>query len=102
VQQTAQTMSDPADLIKVAIEQLIVARFELPGYSTLEEFANHLRHQVHQELYAQVTADLTATQKAILVGALAPRPADRFLWSDLAIQIVSGTDRPVLIVPMRE
>ncbi len=70
VRQTAQTMSDPADLINVAIEQLVVERFELPGYSTLDEFVNHLRHQVHQELYAQVTADLTEAQKAILDGLL--------------------------------
>lgn len=70
VRQTAQTMSDPADLINVAIEQLVVERFELPGYSTLDEFVNHLRHQVHQELYAQVIADLTEAQKAILDGLL--------------------------------
>jgi nucleotide-binding universal stress UspA family protein len=38
----------------------------------------------------------------IVIGAPAPRPAERFLWSDLAIQIVSGTTRPVLIVPMYE
>jgi ABC-type sugar transport system ATPase subunit/nucleotide-binding universal stress UspA family protein len=38
----------------------------------------------------------------IVIGAPAPRPPDRFLWSDLALQIVTGTERPVLIVPMQD
>ena len=33
VQQATYTMSDPADLINVAIEQLILHRFELPAFS---------------------------------------------------------------------
>jgi TnpA family transposase len=70
VRQAAQTMSDPADLINVAIEQLIVDRFELPAYSTLDETVNHIRHQAHQQLYVQITAPLTPEQKAILDGLL--------------------------------
>ena len=52
-------MSDPADLINVAVEQLVVERFELPAYGTLDEFVNHIRHQAHEALYAQVTSKLT-------------------------------------------
>jgi hypothetical protein len=37
-------MSDPADLINVAVEQLVVERFELPAYGTLDELVNHIRH----------------------------------------------------------
>ena len=70
VQQATQTMSDPADLINVAIEQLVVERFELPAYGTLDEFVNHIRHQAHEALYAQVTSKLTEGQKAILDGLL--------------------------------
>ena len=70
VRQAAQTMSDPADLINVAVEQLVVERFELPAYGTLDELVNHIRHQTHQELYAQVTENLTEEQKAILDGLL--------------------------------
>ena len=36
VHQAASTMSDPADLINVAIEHLIQQRFELPAFSTLD------------------------------------------------------------------
>ncbi|MCP4096109.1 MAG: Tn3 family transposase [Planctomycetaceae bacterium] len=70
VRQATRTMSDPADLINVAIEQLIVERFELPAYRTLDELVNHIRYQAHQELYAQVTANLTKEQEAILDGLL--------------------------------
>ncbi len=70
VRLAAQTMSDPADLINVAIEQLVVDRFELPAYSTLDERVNHIRHQVHQQLYDQVTAALSPEQSAILDGLL--------------------------------
>ena len=70
VRQAAQTMSDPADLINVAIEQLVVDRFELPAYSTLDEVVNHIRHQVHQQLYDQVTANLSSEQIATLDGLL--------------------------------
>lgn len=70
VWQAAQTMSDPADLINVAVEQLIVERFELPAYGTLDELVNHIRHQTHQELYTRVTANLTEEQKTILDGLL--------------------------------
>lgn len=38
----------------------------------------------------------------IVIGAPAPRVRQRVRWRDFATQIVSGTRRPVLIVPMRE
>lgn len=74
VQQAAQTMSDPADLINVAIEELVRQQFELPGYTTLDEGVNHIRHQVHQQLYAQVTATLTPEQKEKLDALLTLEP----------------------------
>ena len=36
----------------------------------------------------------------IVIGAPAPRGPRRLRWHDLAIRIVSGTHRPVLVVPM--
>src|SRR5918996_306786 len=58
VEQAAYTMSDPADLINVAIEHLIEQRFELPAFSTLDRLVMHVRHGVHQELYTCITASL--------------------------------------------
>jgi hypothetical protein len=58
VAQAAYTMSDPADLINVAIEHLVEQRFELPACSTLDRLVGTVRHQVHQHLYAQITQSL--------------------------------------------
>lgn len=70
IRQSTQTMSDPADLINVAIEQLIRHQFELPAFSTLDKLVNHIRRQAHLAIYARVTANLTEGQKAILDGLL--------------------------------
>ena len=48
-------MSDPADLINVAIEHLIVQRCELPAFSTLDRLIGPIRHRVPQTRYAQLT-----------------------------------------------
>jgi Domain of unknown function (DUF4158) len=55
VAQAAYTMSDPADLINVAIEHLVEQRFELSAFSTLDRLVRKVRHQVHQHLYAQIS-----------------------------------------------
>ena len=55
VAQAALTMSDPANLINVAIEHLIQQRCELPAFSTLDRLIGHLRARVHQTLYTQIT-----------------------------------------------
>lgn len=59
IERAAYTMSDPADLINVAIENLIEQRFELPAFSTLDRLVARIRHQVHQDLYARITQLLT-------------------------------------------
>lgn len=74
IRQAALTMSDPADLINVAIEQLILNHFELPGYSTLDQYVNHLRHQTHLTLYQQVTDNLSNEEKATLDNLLKKAP----------------------------
>lgn len=38
----------------------------------------------------------------LVIGAPAPRVPQRFVWRDLATQIVAGTQRPVVVVPMQE
>ncbi len=62
IRKAALTMSDPADLINVAIEQLVLDHYELPGYSTLDQYVNHLRHQTHLTLYRQTIANLSGDE----------------------------------------
>jgi TnpA family transposase len=70
VARAALTMSDPADLINVAIEHLIQQRCELPAFSTLDRLIGHIRHRVHQTLYAQITDALPLPDQARLDALL--------------------------------
>lgn len=69
-QQAAYTMSDPADLINVAIEHLIEQRFELPAFSTLDRLVLHVRDGVHEDLYARMTASLSPSDQERLDALL--------------------------------
>jgi len=57
------TKHDLADLINVAIEELVRQRFELPGFSTLERTARSVRKQKIEALYQQVENRLTSAEK---------------------------------------
>lgn len=46
--QAAQRRNDPADLINSAIENLIHLRRELPGFTTLNEWAQKIRTEVNR------------------------------------------------------
>jgi hypothetical protein len=70
VTEAAQTMSDPADLINLAIELLVLQRYQLPAFSTLDRLVNHVREQVHQQLYTQINARLTDVHRQQLEDLL--------------------------------
>ena len=73
VAQAAYTMSDPADLINLAVEHLVQQRFELPAFSTLDRLVMHIRHRVHQDLYTRITASLRPAERERLDGLLQVR-----------------------------
>ncbi len=50
IRSAALTMSDPADLINVAIETLMQDNVERPAYATLDRLVAHVRQQVHETL----------------------------------------------------
>jgi TnpA family transposase len=76
IRSAALTMSDPADLINVAIETLVQANVELPAYSTLDRLVGHVRHQVHESLYRAITAGLTEAQGERLDALLEVPPGE--------------------------
>lgn len=59
IKTSALVMDNPADLINVAIEELVKERYELPPFSTLDRLVRHLRSQVNQQLFSQVTSQLS-------------------------------------------
>jgi len=77
IRQAATTMSDPADLINVAIEKLLEQRFELPAFSTLDRLAGHVRQEVHEQLYQQITSGLDTAQRPCLDRMLTPQDGER-------------------------
>ncbi|MBF0398697.1 MAG: Tn3 family transposase [Desulfobacterales bacterium] len=66
IEKAAYTMSDPADLINVAIEILLQHKYELPAFSTIDRLAGHIRQQVHENLYKKTTSNLDDKQRYIL------------------------------------
>jgi len=70
VHQAAQVMDHPADLINVAIEDLVRQRFELPAFSTLDMLATHVRAAVHRRLFATVLERLFEQQSQQLDALL--------------------------------
>ncbi len=70
VEKATYTMSDPADLINVAIEQLVLHRFELPAFRTLDDLVSRIRTQTHFTLYQQTTKRLTPEETEILKSLL--------------------------------
>lgn len=58
--EAALTMDDPADLINVAVEELVKERFELPAFSALDRLARHVRHEVNARLFGRIDGLLEA------------------------------------------
>lgn len=80
VQNAALTMDNPADLINVALEELIRQRFLLPAYSTINRLVGHLRRQINVYIYQRIEQQLTSGQQKQLFALLDVR--DDELTSD--------------------
>jgi hypothetical protein len=66
IRKAAQTKDDPADLINVALEELVRQRCELPGYTTLDAMATAIRTEVNTGFHAMVVRRLSPANKARL------------------------------------
>ncbi len=66
IDEAAETMSDPADLVNVAIEELFNANIELPAFSTLDRLVGHRRQRVHADIFSRVAARLADSHKSLL------------------------------------
>jgi TnpA family transposase len=73
IRKAVTAKDNPADLINVALEELVRARCELPGFSTLDRLAAAIRAETNTALYAMVAARIDLAAKARLT---------RLLWLD--------------------
>ncbi len=66
----AQVKDHPADLINVAIEELVKERYELPAFSTINRLAANIRSIANTRLFQRVGAGLSQTEQGYLDGLL--------------------------------
>ncbi|WP_235825812.1 DUF4158 domain-containing protein [Candidatus Frankia alpina] len=77
LREAAQGKDNPADLINAALEQLVKARCELPGYTTLDQMAGAVRAEVNGALFAMVVARLDEPVRGRLLDLLVVDPVSR-------------------------
>jgi TnpA family transposase len=71
----AATVRDhPADLINVAIEELVKERYELPAFSTLDRLVLHIRAVINNRLFKKIARSLSLTEISYLDGLLIDNP----------------------------
>ncbi|GII52046.1 hypothetical protein Pth03_04350 [Planotetraspora thailandica] len=63
---TSGTCHNPADLINVALEELLESGRELPGYTTLDRMVAKIRAEVNRDVFATVADRITPGQRARL------------------------------------
>jgi hypothetical protein len=93
IRKAALVKDHPPDLINVALERLIQASLELPGFSTLNEMAARIRAEVNASLFTTLWQRLGPAERRRIEGLLeiAPdgkswmnrlkQPAQRSSWS---------------------
>lgn len=66
----ALSMDDPADLVNVAVEELVKERFELPAFSTLDRLTRGVRYATNARLFSRVDGRLLDADWGKLDGLL--------------------------------
>ena len=77
IRAAAQTKDNPADLINVALEELVRKGRELPGYTTLDKMVAKIRTEVNGKVFTAVAARITPAQRTRLTGLLRVDPSSR-------------------------
>jgi TnpA family transposase len=77
IREAAQSKDNPADLINVALEELVRARCELPGYTTLDALASSIRTEVNTGFFTAIASGPDRGQRARLQRLLVVDPITR-------------------------
>ncbi|MEV8636662.1 Tn3 family transposase [Streptosporangium sp. NPDC051023] len=77
IRKAAQAKDNPADLINVALEELVRKRCELPGYTTLDELTKKIRTEVNRGFFTLVAGRIDAAARARLGRLLVVDPITR-------------------------
>ena len=76
VAQAAEVMDHPADLINVAIEELVKERYELPAFSTLDRLVRRIRTATNARLFHRISEAMTIKEQQFVDQLLAPSAND--------------------------
>jgi hypothetical protein len=100
IRTAAEVKNNPPDLINVALEMLVKASLELPGYSTLDELASRIRREVNTAIFERVVARMLLPDRLRLEALLEVRspaaktpfnrlkqPAGRASWTAFREQV---------------
>lgn len=99
IRKAAQAKNNPADLINVAIEELLRLRLELLGYTTLEDLATSIRAEVNATIFATILRRMGEAGRARMEALLVvgpdgkstfnrlKKPAQRATWSRFRDQV---------------
>jgi hypothetical protein len=77
IRAAAATKDNPADLINVALEELLTSGRELPGYTTLDRMVAKIRTEVNRDVFATVARRITPARRAKLLELLVVDPSSR-------------------------
>ena len=66
VADSAEVKDHPADLINVAIEELVKERYELPAFSTIDRLVGHIRSMVNNRLFLRMSTGLSQIEQVYL------------------------------------
>jgi hypothetical protein len=77
IRKAVQAKDNPADLINVALEELVRARCELPGYTTLDAMATAIRTEVNAAFCQAVASRIDMAARARLARLLLANPVTR-------------------------
>jgi hypothetical protein len=76
VNESAAIMDNPADLMNVAIAELVKSRYELPGFNTLNRLVRRVRNVVNQKLFSQVLSRISLDYQERLLDLLNRHPLE--------------------------
>nr|WP_238581065.1 DUF4158 domain-containing protein [Streptomonospora alba] len=98
IRTAARAKNYPPDLINAALERLVEASLELPGFTTLDELATTIRAEVNREIFAGICERLGEEGRARVAALVAvgedghsmfnrlKKPAKRASWSRFKAQ----------------
>ncbi len=70
IRSAAEVMNHPPDLINVALELVVKASLELPGFSTVVELASRVRREVNTGMFEQVASRIALPDRVRLDALL--------------------------------